>query len=189
MNRLPLDRFRPVEGYIPHRHDNFSHEAAISLDVAILMHQIENNAFITADAQLEADEAKKATLKDIGQDGNKLRTMQVLDMAVQEAVEVLGGLSKEFSGELEALDNDDTHKKNLYVIRMRIPLTFPRTQLGTIRNQVTEYVISRVLNDWCLLVYPELAPVWESRMEDCKDKIRQAMTVRMKPLRRKPSPF
>lgn len=189
MNRFPLDRFRPVEGYRPHRNDNFSHEATVTLDVAVLLHQIENNAFISAEAQTEADESKKAMLKDLAQEGNRMRSMQILDTAVQEVTEVLGGLTKRFSGELEALDNDDTDMKTVYVIRMRTPLTFPRTQLGTIRNQSVEYVISRVLNDWCLLVFPELAPVWESRMEDALDKIRKAMTVRIKPLRRKPSPF
>jgi len=153
-----------------------------------LLYDISNNAFVEADIMGEGNEHAQHQTFDIAEDGNVNRVTRMLNLAHAECVEILYPFSK------TAVENTETRSDALteatsYSIVLSVPETFSKSTVDLLEHYIHEYLICRVLADWFSITKPEAAANWRGKMEEAKQSILDAKSIRLKRIRRGMSPL
>lgn len=168
---------------------NETKNVKIRLSRKQLLYDIENYTYIEGDLiSTDAEHARHKVI-DIAQDGNIDRVNRVLNLAYNECVDILYNYTKKDIDEEETVVTDDVETPEVYEISMKVPATVSMTSINLLKDDIHEYFVYRVIEDWMSIVKPDEQKTWTDKMLKSKKKIGYALSRRTKPIKRKLKPF
>ncbi len=153
-----------------------------------LLYDIQNYAFVEADAIRSENEQDRQQVIDVAQEGNIDIVTRNLDIAYAECVEMMYPYTKEECDKEESRD-DELKMTDEYVINLLVPDDFSKTTATFVARYVHEYMIYRVLATWLGMVYPASAEGWAIKAEDALQQIKVRLNARCRRVRRTQTPF
>ena len=86
--------------------------------------------------------------------------------------------------------NDNTEEESdTYTLTLNLPMSVSKHSMDKISDLLHEYIVCKVISEWCLIAFPSLATMWATKAEDCRAKIKSTHNRRTKPVRRRKTPF
>lgn len=158
--------------------------ATIVLKTDELLHDIKSRAYI----QGQSAEGDAYMLQDIGDEANRDTLVRYINMAYQDCFEMLYAYCEEdVNGEYS---NDNTEEESdTYTLTLNLPMSVSKHSMDKISDLLHEYIVCKVISEWCLIAFPSLATMWATKAEDCRAKIKSTHNRRTKPVRRIKTPF
>lgn len=163
--------------------------ATLTFDRGEILYDCDNCAYVVGDiADTDDMDHARHQIQDIAQDGNVDRGTRTLSLAHAEVVEMLFPFTRD---NVDGNDNlDDTKREpQTYTVRLNLPQRFSKTTVDLLRNLIHEYMVCRVLQDWLSITYPKAADIWAAKVEEVKQKIKEAKAARTGFTKRRMSPF
>lgn len=155
-----------------------------------LLYDIKNMAYVEGENMQDASDEMKSRVQDVCDEGNIDRVNRMLDMAYAECVEMLFAYTKRGIEPITWQNNEPKCKCcNVYSIEMQMPETMSQTTVTLLRNCVHDYMVDYVLSDWLSINYAAAAAKWTLRCVETKEKIMEAVNMRVVPVRRTQRPF
>lgn len=164
-------------------------KATIKYKVSEIIYDVNNLAWIEGDIMSDEEGHKKHQLVDITQKGNIDRVKRVLDMAFAEIVEKLYPHTKAEIKEDDLFLDNIPEEVDSYFLELHLPSNYSITTLNLLKNYIHEYLVTRVLQDWLLIIYPDKASTYDAKLEFVNNKIKNTIMSRMMPVRLKLKPF
>lgn len=154
-----------------------------------ILYDCANCAFVEGDiADTQDMEHARHQIQDIIADGNVDRVTRILALAHAEAVELLFPFTNENVDGNDDLD-DMKLQPDEYSVCLNLPAKFSKTTVNLLRHLIHEYIVCRILQDWFSITYPKIADIWAAKVEEAKQKIKEAKAARTGTTRRRMSPF
>ena len=154
-----------------------------------LLYDIENYTYIEGDLISTDAEHTRHKVIDIAQDGNIDRVNRVLNLAYNECVDILYNYTKKGIEDEETVVTDDVETPEIYEISMKVPATVSMTSINLLKDDIHEYFVYRVIEDWMSIVKPDEQETWTKKLIKSREKIGYALSRRTKPIKRKLKPF
>lgn len=153
-----------------------------------LLYDIRNYAFVEGEIMGEDAQHAQHQVQDIAEEGNVDRVTRMLNLVHDECVELLYPYTNEEIADGERIDNVFVAPDE-YTVELTLPDGFAKSTLKLLRTEIHEYMISRVLQDWLSITFPNSAPNWETKMVNLKKKMKTSLLSRKVTTRRKLKPF
>ena len=163
--------------------------AKLTLYKSDLLHDIAEIAYVSGDVMGGENINSKQQLQDITQKGNVNRINRVLDMAWSKCLKVLYPYVKESLTENVEYDNSYDDDSTKYEVTLKLSENISVTTVQELTLLVNEYMTAKALQDWMSIVDRERMIVWQEKAESSIDEIRKSLQGRIKPIRRKMTPF
>ena len=152
-----------------------------------LLYDIETYAFVEGDV-LPPEFHGAHQISDIAQEGNEDMVTRMFNLAHAECMEALYPYTKAECHPHGILENTLETPKSYY-ISLDLPEGFSRTTVGLIKELVHNYFVVKVISEWIGMLYPDMRPYWERRLEEIKNRLKTATIPRRNRLRIKQSLF
>lgn len=154
-----------------------------------ILYDCANCAFVEGDiADMQEMEHARHQIQDIIADGNVDRVTRVLALAHAEAAELLFPFTCSNVEDSDSLDDVRIDPEE-YTVALSLPAKFSKTTVNLLRHLIHEYLVCRILQDWFSITYPKIADIWMEKVEEVKQKIKEAKAARTGTTRRHMSPF
>lgn len=168
---------------------NEAKNVKIRLSRKQLLYDIENYSYIEGDLISTDAEHTRHKVIDIAQDGNIDRVNRVLNLAYNECVDILYNYTKKDIADEETVVTDNVETPEVYEISMKVPATVSMTSINLLKDDIHEYFVCRVIEDWMSIVKPDEQETWTKKLIKSREKIGYALSRRTKPKKRKVKPF
>lgn len=154
-----------------------------------ILYDCDNCAFVEGDiADLPEMEHARHQIQDIAEEGNVDRVTRVLNLAHAEVVELLFPFTKNDVDGNDDLD-DTKEEPETYTVSLNLPAKFSKTTVNLLLHLIHEYMVCRVMQDWLSITYPKAADIWAEKVEDVRQRIKEAKAARTGFTKRNMSPF
>lgn len=154
-----------------------------------ILYDCANCAFVEGDiADTQELEHARHQIQDIIADGNVDRVTRVLALAHAEAVEILFPFTNANVDGNDDLD-DMKEQPDEYYVCLNLPAKFSKTTVNLLRHLIHEYLVCRILQDWFSITYPSIAATWQAKVEEVRQKIKEAKAARTGFTKRNMTPF
>lgn len=164
-------------------------KATLTFHRGEILYDCANCAFVEGDiADSTEMEHARHQIQDIAEDGNVDRATRVLNLAHAEVVELLFPFTKNDVDGTEDLD-DTKDEPETYTVSLNLPGKFSKTTVNLLLHLIHEYMVCRVLQDWLSITYPKIAGTWAEKVEEARQKIKEAKAARTGRTKRNMSPF
>lgn len=167
-------------------------KVSFNIRSAALIYDIENIAYVSGDLIPDTEQPLKHQLIDVAQDGNIDILSRALDLAYSECENLLFPyVETQIMGEDygdNMLSEDDERDKE-YGFSLNMPADFSHATAIYLKKLIHEYMKCRALVEWTRLVYPQLQPTWDMKLEEVRSEIRKVLNYRCGKVRRKLHPF
>ena len=161
----------------------------IKLKVDELLYDIKSRAFLQGDANKGEDTHKAHPLQDIGDSANKDVLLRYISVAIEDCNQLLYAyLTEEVKEDTEVVNTPEEPKNDEYVFDLEMPHAMSKSGLQQLTSQLHEYVVSRVIYEWCAIAFPEGYELWKSRAEDYRHQIKIMHNRRRIPVRLRKNP-
>lgn len=159
-------------------------QADIIIKVANMHYRVRNIAYNEAKGM----ETAPQRMTDICEDGNVDRVDDVMRTAVHEVYDILLPYSKSVTGCDNTADDNERTSGGWNII-LHLPDDFPEDEVDGIGTQAVEYILARILEDWCEQCKPENVDFWNKRMQNAEKNLSRALMKRCRRVRRTMSTF
>lgn len=144
-----------------------------------MMFQVVNRLHILQ-KQLQNDSPDMhAIIEDIDDEHYEDEATRSMNLAYQEAVDIVYSLTKvpvEHDGSLDNTFGEPCH----YTMAMRLPKDFSKGTVALLKNLVHEYIVTRIIEDWLKLTFPSQVEFWHKQASEIEEKIKTASVKRVK---------
>lgn len=123
-----------------------------------------------------ASDHVRHTVQDIGESGNVDRVWRVLDLEHARCVDMLYPYTRHEITR-DYLDNRLQERKVMGIV-LQVPETFAQSTLNLLEKLVHEYLVSRVMEDWLSITYPEKSANWRDKGDRLGEDIRRCVGKR-----------
>lgn len=155
-----------------------------------LMYDISNCAYVEGELMDEdAGQHARHQTQDVAEDGNKDRVLRALDLALSVCTEALYPYTKTEPEEDEEDVYDLQTERETYTIALSVPAGFSRTTVDLLSKQIHEFLVCMALADWIGITSPQASVKWKERADGLLEKLKNALVSRIRPVRRRMSPF
>lgn len=156
-----------------------------------LLDDIKQMGYVEGDIMKTEDEHDKHQVQDIGEAGNVDRVARVLGRCFAECVELCYPYAKvPVNSESGTMYNDDTLRKpESYVMSLTLPLTFSKTTVTLVQENIHEYLVCSVMADWTSITKPDAAAAWAAKAETARIAVHMSLNNRVGRIRRPLAPF
>ena len=167
-----------------------SRMSVITLHRSEIIYDIEQEAWAEGENIPEEFRKSKHLVQDIVEDGQADRATRIMNLAYSECVEMLYPYTKRtFSGEDYTKENT-LRIANEYVFQLEnLPAAVSTTSIDILGGLLHEYIVSRVLQDRLTTTKKESAAEWQIKIDEIKRKVNSVLCRRIRPVRRRLSPF
>lgn len=154
-----------------------------------LKYDIENRAYVHGDYLKNTDNLHNLhQFQDIADEGNMDIVTRFMNKAYAEVLELLYAYTKDSLPGIYCDDNTND-RYDVYRIFMNVPQAMSRHSIELLKEQIHEYIVSRVLAQWAIMTLPESASIWVAKSEDIKNEIKTTHNKRMHRVRIRKSIF
>ena len=160
----------------------------ISLKEDALLYDIKSRAYVQGDASKSEDSHKVHLLQDIGDSANKDILLRNISVAVDDVKQMLYSYLREEVEDGYEIDNEPEETK-VYELNLTMPHAMSKPSISLLVNQVHEYIVSRVIAEWCTIAYPDGATMWATRAEEYRKQIKSTHNRRRVPVRLRKHPY
>ena len=160
----------------------------ISFKVDELLYDIKSRAYVQGDASKGEDSHKTHLLQDIGDSANKDMLLRYMNLAVEDCKQMLYSYMREEVEEDYAVVNLPKETE-VYIFELAMPHAINKSSIKLLVNQLHEYIVSRVIAEWCTIAYPEGATLWATRAEEYRRQIKSTHNRRIVPVRIRKHPY
>lgn len=159
----------------------------ISIPLRDILYDVENFSFVEGDMmpdQTAADAHAAHLVFDIARDGNQDLSRRSLRLAHLEVVDALYPYAARPVEEDPPLE-----PPGCVEFTLRLPPGSADHTPELVRELARQYIAARMLRDWMLVVKPDAASRWQLRIDELSQQLRAAVSSRLRPVRRRLSPF
>ena len=160
----------------------------ISLKADELLYDIKSRAYVQGDATKGEDSHKTHLLQDIGDSANEDMLLRYMTLAVEDCKQMLYSYMREEVEDGYAVENVPEETK-VYIFDLTMPHAVSKPSIELLVNQLHEYIVSRVIAEWCTIAYPEGATLWATRAEEYRKQIKSTHNRRIVPVRIRKHPY
>lgn len=164
-------------------------KVTIKLSVSELLYDIKSRAFLQGDANKGEDTHKAHPLQDIGDSANKDVLLRYISVAIEDCNQLLYAyLTEEVNHDIEILNAPEEPESGEYVFELEMPHAMSKSGLQQLTSQLHEYVVSRVIYEWCAIAFPEGYALWKDRADNYRHQIKIMHNRRRIPVRLRKNP-
>lgn len=164
-------------------------KVTIKLSVSELLYDIKSRAFLQGDANKGEDTHKTHPLQDIGDSANKDVLLRYISVAIEDCNQLLYAyLTEEVDSDIDIVNTPEEPETGAYIFELEMPHAMSKSGLQQLASQLHEYIISRVISEWCAMVFPDAYELWKLRADDYRHQIKIMHNRRRLPVRLRKSP-
>lgn len=139
-----------------------------------LMYDIRTGAWVIGDVMKTDDDHDRHQVQDIGEDNNVDWVARQLDLVHGIILQILQKLTPNYVR--STMDDDEIDYSNEeYHYSLWLPETMKQVSVKYLKELIHNLMVAWVIMDWMMLTNKEDYPIWVQKVEDLKEKLKDAL--------------